>query len=555
VGDVPRQVFRKNVSLSLKTGGQADQLILDSETTVQGVFQPYEYDALHPGNALASATLASTAGAIVVELDTPRHIRRITLTSGTVTGSGYSLELYRLDEEVLSENPTAIAPLQNRTATIPTEFIDSRFAIRLIQTPDTAIPLTVSSIASIVVHSYPTGPRVGFAPLPLSGKPLTPIFFWQQPGEFRDDTPTKDAGTAFVQALQRYLTGLTVPLPETIDLTLIVESDAPCRFQLNQLNLAYHLVQSSFPATDATASPPEKQVLRFPGDRISTQSLPLSLPKNATITKATVKIAESFRRDRPQAPLISATSPSSEGIPVLNPILPQTTGIQVDSQHWVAQQFTPTEPLQMSGVALGVMAIADQTQLLLELQPDYQGHPSGKTVATATLNLSQVGQSTWITSLFTEPVVVQTQPHWLLVKTTQGNAIWLTNVNSSDTHLLKRFTAAASFTDGNGLNGVSAIYQILRPNSSTSSNGNGSENPQASGTTLLIGAYPVTPDSENTGDRSPSDTYTFDFTAALNQYLQEHALNSSAAEVSLSFVAAIAGSITVYPPRIEYVVA
>lgn len=76
-------------------------------------------------------------------------------------------------------------------------------------------------------------------------------------------------------ALNGQVGGLERNLGTLTTLTLVAESDAPCRFQLSRADLSYRLTYQGF---SPTAAAPAKQVLRFQGSDLGPQSLPLTLP-------------------------------------------------------------------------------------------------------------------------------------------------------------------------------------------------------------------------------------------------------------------------------------
>ena len=83
------------------------------------------------------------------------------------------------------------------------------------------------------------------------------------------------------------------------------------------------------------------------------------------------------------------------------------------------------EQVAVSGISLGLLAIVADTELLIELHEDWRDQPSGKKLVVGTLRLDRVGRPRGASSFFQKTVVLATQPYWLLIKATRGQAIWL----------------------------------------------------------------------------------------------------------------------------------
>ena len=54
----------------------------------------------------------------------------------------------------------------------------------------------------------------------------------------------------------------------------------------------------------------------------------------------------------------------------------------------------------MSGISLGLLAIVADTELLIEIQEDWQDQPSGKKLVLGTMRLDRAGRPAWVLQLF-----------------------------------------------------------------------------------------------------------------------------------------------------------
>ncbi|NJL49985.1 MAG: hypothetical protein HC929_24565 [Leptolyngbyaceae cyanobacterium SM2_5_2] len=222
------------------------------------------------------------------------------------------------------------------------------------------------------------------------------------------------------QPLERFLAGR--PLLPSLSLTLVAESDAPCRFQLSQANLSYRLTYQGFsPGSPA----PAKQVLRFQSADLRPQTLVLTMP--AQVRAASLSMSLS----------LSSTPQSADLRPATRLTLPtQRQGVEVLPQQWAGQQFTPPAATRLSGITLGLLLLPSATTLTVELQADNGGQPAGL-IAQTTLTTQGTAHPQWVTAIFPQPQVLYTQPYWLLISPSQP-AIWLTQPGDNAVFLLER---------------------------------------------------------------------------------------------------------------------
>lgn len=549
IDEPPLRFFREVVSLRFTTGGMADRIAIqnndDEAATFTGVFNCYDY-------SLASLTESLTFSdeAVIVTLDAPRQVREIHLSADTTSESKYSLEFYRLDGNTLSDSPTATVTLEDNVATLPTDsdFTDIRFAIRLKDSDGEPVALETSDIVAIQLRSYPTGPRFGIAPITTSESEdsddlVSPIFFFQMPGEIREATSGQGEFSVghqeLADALERHLDEYFALLqndqaggsqessvPDTVEVDLIIESDAQCVLEITDFNIPYRPVVQSFPGAEGEKV--TKQVLRFSGDQVSSQQVLVQVPRSATVTSAVLNTVESFQSDRPLAP--------SDG-GVLTATLTQDQGIFLGVEKWVAQEITPVQAIFASGIGLGLMSLAGKTELLLELREDGQGWPTGRKLAEGTIALEHVGRRGWMSLRFAEAVVIPSKPHWIVIKAASGSALWLVQTSDSAVRVLEKESQRNGWAEKKVADSIQTLYRLFCKT--------GDAQVQQQPATLTIG------EQEVSGTRNENSDGMFDLKEALNDFLNMQPVDVATVTVPLTFTAVVPGIITVYPPSIE----
>ena len=542
VGTLPLRVFRQILVLRFATWGLADGIRIDQKaTSLKGTFSSFDYDALNPDEPALEALLSSSGGTVVVALDAPRQVSEIRLSSAKVSGAGTSLELYRLDGNTLTEKPTTSAGVQGNAAVFPeiVGFTDARFAVRL--AGPTSSSLSSSDLAAVQLRSRFAGARIGISD---PNEPDSATFFWPTAENISETPPANltnvDAGNALATALGRYLdevfarlqtssgeeagpTDGNEPLPEFVEVALIVESDAPCVLDLAALDVAYHLVTKSFYSGDGNTI--GKQTLRFPGELSVAREVMVRLPSNASIRSARLETVESFPTDRPLA--------SGDDTP--NAPLTQDKGILLSVGRWAAQVIELPQATIVSGVAVALLAMARGTQVLVELQEDSDGRPSGKKLAAASLTLDQAGRRDRATFLFPEVVTLFSEPYWLLLGTASGQAIWLADSGEGELKVLDR--TADGQSESNALDGLVATQELIVRDKQTQG-----QQPAS----LAVGENAVV------GTAAQDNVRTYDLSFATSSYLDSSVETDPATTIPLTLTSALPGIVTVYPPNIEY---
>lgn len=572
VGEAPQRLFRQVLYLRFALDGNADGLMIwPAQSRLRGRFLAYDYDAKQVANPALAAQLTNAGNAVLVHLDAPRQLRTVHLSNALAPGTSSKVTVHRVDGEQVVEEVTAEAGWHSAFATVTvdlindqvnlarplravagettglrnvqaqkvaqasnvasfvTDFTDVRFGLRLSNSPTT---LTTSHLAGVTVRSYPSAPRLGLAdPQTLT----TPSFFLRLAGEIGKDGAADagqiDAGALLAGALQQYVDAYfaqlldTAPanapsLPSQLVVALLLESDAPCQLQLNEFAVGYGLVRHNFPDYA------EKQVLRFAGTAVETQSVSLPLPAPVTITQATLTVATKLAAGLTEQTATVVLQPAA---------LTQATGIHLGLERWAAQPLTPAQALTARGAVIALLALTPNTQVALELYEDWQGEPTGKKLTAATFLLAHSGVRRWQTVRFPEPVLLFTQPYWLLLKAVRGAALWLAQAGTPAVQMLtqenQRWQTLHVLANTQGL--VHLLAPVVAGK-------------QTAPLALSIDGVPVTVAPVPAGDRQ-----TYDLTAALNATLAAGAA-LGAIDRSLAFTTGLAGVLTVYPPAIVY---
>jgi hypothetical protein len=240
----------------------------------------------------------------------------------------------------------------------------------------------------------------------------------------------------------------------------------------------------------------------------------VSLPAGATITKATISTQETLRADRIGAALPADAEDSR-------------AGVHVGGDGTTAVAVAVGEAVSATGVALPLVALVAGTEVAIELQEDWQGSPSGKRLAAGTATVAQPGVVERATVFF-DAVVLASGLVWLVLRAAKGEAVWLAAPDETGALRTVR-TADGETATENVLPGLVPLFQVFTRSGDAAGR---------SGTALAVGAIPVT--AQQDGEQS-----TYDIAAALQACV-------GAGTIPLTFTSTVAGTVTVYPPHIEY---
>ena len=565
----PRTVYQATFDIDFELPSPESTVVIDpAAARLAGVFESL-------ATPVPAAAIQDSSPPIVT-LDSARAVTQIDLNGY----AGATVQLFRVDQTKVAPQPTVTAAANSNGTASFSGFTDVRFAVAV-----DGDSLRKSEIGFIHVTGAPTGGRLGLAD---PGSSAPPAFFWTAP----NGTGTSaDAGQAFAQALQAYLAtkaGDTSPSAR-----VVIQCDQPCEFAMThfETGASFALDGFAFPALDASAltdpdtlagkiaaaadpvsaylrsalgsqtlldglneivagnalydagrfagvalsdatkaslaagesprlnrlllqdaypdlvaAPAAKRVLRFPADRAGQAGAAVSPPAGATFTKATLATQESLGSDRAGDPAAATAAGGSAGVHVSGN---DTAAVSVD----VAQALTAT------GLALPLIGLATGTQVALQIQ-DAQG----KQLAAATISPAILGAVEWATVAF-DAVVLDAGSVSIVLRAAKGEAVWLAAPAATDLHVVR--TADGQAPTEAVLAGLAPLYQLLSRSGAAAG---------APATTLQLGGATVAPTRD--GDKS-----AYDLKAAL-----------AGGATELTFTSTAAGTITVYPPHIEYTV-
>ena len=445
---------------------------------------------------------------------------------------------------VFAEEHTVIAGISDVAFNI--DFTDRRFLVRVRGANGQFANLAPSRLSAVSVEAYPRSARIGLAfPTPAgAADPLTANIFWRAPGEIGNGAPLAagevdegpSLGAELKRAAARYLEqlrdgsaedGPPPTLPPTLDVAVVIESDAPCRFALESVRIPYRMARESF------ADGSEKQVLRFGARQVETRELAIPIPAGATIHSADLVTVESLRGDR--------TGTMAEGQGATRPIGPARTGIRIHPQMRAAQRLTPARASVVSGLLVGVTAVDPGIVARVELREDADGAPTGRLLGSGTIEMDAPGRPAWQMVRFEEAVIIPTSAHWIVLASDAGAIVWLTTATDEDgeaVHLLRN-EGSGSWVNSHLAHGRRTLHTLLNVGGAT---------PDGPAFELTIGGVALPPGVPE-GDRM-----MYDMTGPAAAFLAGPSGRASSDILMLPVHCSALGpgSVTVYPPRIEF---
>ncbi len=276
-----------------------------------------------------------------------------------------------------------------------TQFIDRQFVLRAAES------LTINDLQRLHLTSPPTTPRLSLAD-PMDLEAAVP--FWQLAGEVADGRV--DAGAAFGDALGRHLAGRQVDSSGAIELALIIESDAPCRFALG--DIAAPLISRLTTFADGQG----KQVLRFAGRGDERRQLRLRLPAAGRVQSAELSLVSGL---------------GAGGARLASPAVDQAvsnSAAAFSAGRWVGVLVRPSTALFVEALLLPLVALTAPAEVRFELQHDADGRPAGRSLAAGRVELQSAGELAWRRLPVAGPAALLDQPTWILVTTARGTALW-----------------------------------------------------------------------------------------------------------------------------------
>lgn len=264
IGEPPLRRFLGRLPLVLDTGAAGDRPRIDPTTSrFHAVFQHHEYDALGSGplSAAVSSTTVNDKRRVIVTLDAPRRLRRLSSSAN----AGTKLALYRVDGSTFGVEPTVKtgSRTSGHTYAMNKTFVDGRFGVE----GGTALALD-----EILVRSEPAGVALAIVPASLSdAEAAAAVPAWRS----SDPAPTSvDLGEEFAAAVQGVVDDLSASLPSPLQLSVVVTADAPLELDIWQMTAPHVLVDEGFaplPLVSSDVSDPDALVtaLRVPRDAVT----------------------------------------------------------------------------------------------------------------------------------------------------------------------------------------------------------------------------------------------------------------------------------------------
>ena len=560
--DDPGLRYRQAFSIALPTGGLAEDLVVDTATSLLVRPQHLFFNALASDAPERASVQQLASNSLRVTLPLPRLIRSIRFANA-VSPQGKTTRLFRTDGDVVAEEPVAsyrnplsaseALPVSGKANTttpsakndsvadkLPNQtsvsvantgiggnlpggelnVVDARIVVKL--EGDGFEGLNTGSITEFNLSTSPENLRVGLRLPALSDEP----FFL--PLTFAIDQQI-DAGGALrdqlgnlIQRLRDELVnqagdaGPAPTLPDPLELDLIVESDAPCYFTISQFAIRYRLVRQSFPGGEP------KQILRFPAGQLTRQQLGFELPTSVTLTQATIAVAGDGADA--VAGEATATAPGQ-----LSSLLDTTSdsGLRLGIDHCWSSPLTLAEPLLCGGWDLLLSALAPDTRLYLELMPDNNGAPGGELLASAESLLRIPGQRQLLRFEAGNTLLLQPGDYWLRLGSRAGAATWYLQ-SQANSRVLRSGTDAAAIHD------QAAIANWVA----------------ADGPAAAAQRYPeLTLSGQALSVAQDGDDWIYDLLPALGASTP---VGDALLSTSLQFLASGPKPLTVYPPRIEY---
>lgn len=558
-GPPERPLYRQVLYLPFAADDLAERVVFEPpRTALRFRFRALGYDALHPPDGSLLATVEEAHSGLLVTLGAPRPLQALRLGGrfdgrlstrlrsravgvgvGGFTAGGdnlavgaadsaaffpvltTTLALYRIDGDAVAPEATTSAFVVHNRATFGGKFQDLRFVVRR----HSGAELGSGDLAGIDLESVPAAPRLGLA---VPGELDAAAFFWNGEGE---SGRVLDAGEALAEALERHVAALGPPYPATLWVALVAESDAPCRLAVESLAVPHALQREAF------ALGADKEVVRFDAAGLTVATLQVRVAAQALVESAHLEVAPSLEDHR-------GVTRAPDGLTFDARELVSRRGVKLeasDAELWAAQplavETAPGEAVQVSAVALGLLPLTAESEVLLEIQNGAGALASGAAVATATATLARPGTPRWVLLPLPDEPLVGTAPAWLLLRASRGRFLWLASPQPPHLVFLRRRARTEPWRRHREPQAGRGVHHLL-------SRGQ----PHASHPPLSLTAGPV---SVLPGP-GPQGRLSFDLTGALAQQLASAATAASAVDLEWGLRPAAAGTATVYPPEITY---
>jgi len=201
-----------------------------------------------PTGSALPARVSGSGDALLVDLTRPLEVRQVHLA-----GLAATLSLHRVDASRLTADPAVQVPNGAALQGPPAQFVATRFGLRATDGAQAQVTgLTPASLDALEVLSRPASPQVLVRDPASAAGPARWLTVFQAAGEIGAAAPssagTVDAGAALASALAGAAI-LPAPPGDTLDVVVLLQSGAPCRFTLSALAIGYRLLSVTFGGT------------------------------------------------------------------------------------------------------------------------------------------------------------------------------------------------------------------------------------------------------------------------------------------------------------------
>lgn len=545
--------YRRRFTLALPTGGMAEELVIQPASGLR--LKPHDlvFDALDDEAPEQAMVATAENHGLLVSLPRPRLIHSIRFAS-VHAPVGKWTELFRTDGEVISDEPVISylnplswkgkesqgparvpritesspggrpheAPTGKQTAKAsPSQeqaselgVTDGRIVVRL-RSSSGNVDLDADSLTRFNLATGPENLRLGLRLPDLDST----VYYLQQQFETEQSADLGQAMTeqlnALLKRLRDQLSGGAPadapppPLPDPLQIELLVESDAPCEFTLSQFVLHYRLVRQSFP----DGAP--KQVLHFAGDHPSRQAILIEVPAVATLHAACLKIAGSAG---------GSTATQTEKLSGLLDA-PSTEGLRLDGHYRWSSPLALSSPMQIDGIDLLLAGISPQTQLHLQLLAAGDSGQCGDLIASSEATLSSPRRAQLLRFTWEDTLTLQPATYWLVLESRDGTAIW--PLHDQDNAAAMQIGEGRDQTQLAGKSGIAVWVPAARLSAGSTT-----------GAEITLDGTPLTAEADG-------DDWVYDLTPVLGN-------SPPASQRQLQILVAGPKPLTVYPPLLEF---
>ena len=273
--------------------------------------------------------------------------------------------------------------------------------------------LIESGLSSIGLQGQPTNPRLRL----LNPDQSTTLWQWLEPGSHASSVNFPHQGETLAEILAPALKQAfekREPGSNTLLLPLFIESDAPCRVRIKQLQLSF------LQETELIAEPIG---YTFDGSGAQLEELLLNRP-TGEVQYVSIE-ANADTQNSPWQDLPAALSGNSN----LN-------GAHITKGDQIAIPWILGQPTYISGMAIAWYGLADEVELQLSISPDSGGCPAARTLIAGSYSGSHT-QPQWI-NMRLDKTALQPGSYWILLQPNKGSGIWLSDAVTTQLRIRRK---------------------------------------------------------------------------------------------------------------------